>query len=307
MLSTCEWLFQHPGFQNWYNDEVSNEHSNLFWIKGKPDCGKSTLMKAALERARRRECKNRARRAVVTYFFNARALSALEKSAPSLYRTIVHHLLSSGDLLRPLFMERFALKNPGLSGENWTVEGLQRFLFDSVECDEPFDLCLFIDALDEAQYEDDVRDMISFLIQLADRASSMNGCCHSKMCLSSRYLFRGRPTLIFLQPVSFQCQTPLLFVTSASPSPILPLFLHHSSFIVYMNFVRNLERSAKCSLSNFNLGNTFSPGLSPSAAKPERLFADRSFLDACDRGFFLYTRSKMSLRSLPSKAGKFSS
>lgn len=187
LLSTCEWLFRHPGFQSWYNDEASNEHNGFLWIKGKPGCGKSTLMKAAFERVRKKKAKDCAQQAVVPYFFNARASSTLEKSALGLYRTIVNHLLSSGHFLQPLFMKMFALKDPGRLGENWTVEELEGFLFDSVECGEPFKLCLFIDALDEAQYEDDARGMIGFLVQLADRASSIEGSCHLKICLSSRH------------------------------------------------------------------------------------------------------------------------
>lgn len=48
------------------------------------------------------------------------------------------------------------------------AEELQDFLYNAVESYESFRLCLLIDALDEAKYEDDVRQMIGFLIQLSD-------------------------------------------------------------------------------------------------------------------------------------------
>ncbi|KAJ9661292.1 hypothetical protein H2198_002035 [Neophaeococcomyces mojaviensis] len=171
----------------WYAGGSLDEHNGFLWIKGKPGCGKSTLMKAALDWARKRKRKNRVRPTIVPYFFSARASASLEKSALGLYRTVVHHLLSSCDFLRPLFMDRFALKDPGQSGEKWTAEELQVFLFDAVESNEPWDLCLFIDALDEAEYEDDVRHMISFLVQLSDRALALHDSCKLQICLSSRH------------------------------------------------------------------------------------------------------------------------
>jgi len=187
LLSTCEWLFHQPDFKTWYEGCSVDEHSGFLWIKGKPGCGKSTLMKAALEWVRKRKNKKHIKKTVVPYFFNARASASLEKSALGLYRTLVHHLLSSCSFLANSFMDRFSFKDAGQSGENWTVEELQEFLYDTVESSEPFELCLFIDALDEAEYEDDVRHMIGFLVHLADRALAINSSCRLQVCLSSRH------------------------------------------------------------------------------------------------------------------------
>ncbi|KIW16424.1 hypothetical protein PV08_06476 [Exophiala spinifera] len=187
LLSTCQWLFHHPHFQTWYEGDSSAQHSGFLWIKGKPGCGKSTLMKVLLEWARKRKSKDRGRQSVVPYFFNARASASLEKSSLGLYRTVVHHLLSSCPKLGILFAEKFAFKDPGQLGEQWSVEELQEFLMDAVESNESFGLCLLIDALDEAEYEDDVRDMIRFLIQLSDRASASDSSCKLRICLSSRH------------------------------------------------------------------------------------------------------------------------
>lgn len=187
LFPTCHWLFRHPHFQSWYESRSSDQNSGFLWIKGKPGCGKSTLMKAALEWARRHKGRKRGRYAIVPYFFNARASASLEKSSLGLYRTVVYHLLSSYPPLRTLFAEKFALKDPGQSGEFWTAEELQEFLCDTIELEDSFRLCLFIDALDEAKYEDDVRQMISFLIQLSDRALAMDGSCRLQICLSSRH------------------------------------------------------------------------------------------------------------------------
>ncbi|RMZ84926.1 hypothetical protein DV738_g212, partial [Chaetothyriales sp. CBS 135597] len=155
LLSTCQWLFSHPHFQTWYENDCLAQHSGFLWIKGKPGCGKSTLMKAVLEWALKQKSKDCPRKTIVPYFFNARASASLEKSSLGLYRTVVHHLLSSYPNLKPLFAQTFALKDPGESGENWTVEELQGFLSLAIESNESFGLCLLIDALDEAEYEDD--------------------------------------------------------------------------------------------------------------------------------------------------------
>ncbi|KAL6249525.1 hypothetical protein RBB50_003378 [Rhinocladiella similis] len=187
LLSTCQWLFRHPHFQTWNDTGYSAQHSGFLWIKGKPGCGKSTLMKALFEWARKQKSKDRVRQTIVPYFFNARASASLEKSSLGLYRTVVHRLLSSYPNLRALFAEKFSFKEPGQLGENWTVEELQGFLFDSIESNESFGLCLLIDALDEAEYENDVREMISFLVHLSDRALQNGSSCKLRICLSSRH------------------------------------------------------------------------------------------------------------------------
>ena len=187
MSSTCRWLFCHPYFQTWDESGSSAEHSGFLWIKGKPGCGKSTLMKALLRWAQKRKSRGRGLQTVVPYFFNARASASLEKSSLGLYRTVVHHLLSSCPQLGTLFAEKFALKDSEQLGKEWTVEELQDFLFDAVESNEYFGLCLLVDALDEAEYEDDVRHMIRFLVQLSDRASGPNSSCNLRICFSSRH------------------------------------------------------------------------------------------------------------------------
>lgn len=187
LLSTCEWLLHHPHFQAWYSNDTVNQHSGFLWIKGKPGCGKSTLMKAALEWAEKRNTDGRVQQIIVPYFFNARGSDDLEKCALGLYRTIVYRLLSTYESFRPLFMERFYSLTRGTKGKTWTEEELQNFLCDIVDSNESFRLCLFIDALDEADYDDDVRKMISFLIELSDRALATGDSCRLQICLSSRH------------------------------------------------------------------------------------------------------------------------
>lgn len=205
LLSTCEWLYSHPDFQSWFENDTTRDHNGFFWIKGKPGCGKSTLMKAALEYVKKRRKAKHLRQSIVPYFFNARAAASLEKSSLGLYRNLVHHLLSTYPSLQNLFMEKFNTREPGTHGENWTREELQEFLFDTVEHQEKMHLCLFIDALDEAEYEDDVRRMIRFLIELADRAKLAGGSFQLQICVSSRHyphisIGRGLSLIVEEQP-----------------------------------------------------------------------------------------------------------
>lgn len=79
----------------------------------------------------------------------------------SSFADVVHRLLKIYSSLQAILLEKFSAKNPGLSGENWTREELQEFLFEVTDRREHMRLCLFIDALDEAEYED-VRHMVQF-------------------------------------------------------------------------------------------------------------------------------------------------
>jgi hypothetical protein len=67
----------------------------MFWIKGKPGSGKSTLMKCVLEHIRRQPgaC------TIASFFFNARG-EPFERSIEGCYRTLLHQLLTHVPKLR---------------------------------------------------------------------------------------------------------------------------------------------------------------------------------------------------------------
>ncbi|KAK5095734.1 hypothetical protein LTR70_003404 [Exophiala xenobiotica] len=184
---TCDWLFRHSEFLEWRTAQDVSLHNGFLWIKGKPGCGKSTIMKTALEWTRKENRKQHTEQVVVHYFFNARAPSSLEKSSLGLYRSLTYQLLCACPFMRPLFSTKFALKEPGELDDAWTKEELQDFLGDVVTSTEPSGLCIFIDALDEGEHEDDVRQMISFLVDLSERALEPESLCKLRICLSSRH------------------------------------------------------------------------------------------------------------------------
>lgn len=50
---TCGWLFEHEHFKSWTDPHMLDEHHGFLWIKGHPGCGKSTIMKHAVEWVRK--------------------------------------------------------------------------------------------------------------------------------------------------------------------------------------------------------------------------------------------------------------
>ena len=177
---TCDWLFCHKDFKAWLQDNRLAEHRGFFWLKGKPGSGKSTMMKNALDLAKKRRSKNTI---ILSYFFNARAPSALEKSCLGLYRSLVHQILRNIPKSQSTFFDKFLSKERNGRVDEWTQEELQDFLIDVVKTiDAP--LKLFIDALDEGD-ENDVRKMIHFLQELGRHSES--SFMRPRICLSSRH------------------------------------------------------------------------------------------------------------------------
>lgn len=187
LSNTCEWLFEHSQFKEWLSAQSIHKHNGFLWIKGKPGCGKSTLMKTALEKMRDYALQQREDLTVLHYFFNARATTSQEKSTLGLYRLLTHQLLTKLPQLKLLFAAKFAYKQPGDSDDAWTKEELQDFLCDVVMSAEPLAIYVFIDALDEGEQEDEVRQMVNFLVDLSERALRPGSACSLRVCLSSRH------------------------------------------------------------------------------------------------------------------------
>lgn len=178
---TCTWVFQHEKFVSWSDENEWPEHKGFLWIKGKPGCGKSTIMKAALDWTR---INWPAYWKIVSYFFNARASSAFEKSSLGFYQSITHQLLSALPDLKHAFLRAFLSKCRGDSVEGWSISELQGFLIEVVQSSARPPLCLFVDALDEGD-EDDIRCMVDFLEEISSHAAASKETF--QVCLSSRH------------------------------------------------------------------------------------------------------------------------
>lgn len=169
---TCTWIVEAPEYVRWRDESCLPEHHGVLWIKGNPGCGKSTLMKYALDIAQKRDDGN----IIASFFFNARG-QPLEKSAEGMYRSLLRQVLSK---LPHLYSDRSHIKQ-----QIWSVETLQTMLQTSVLALKPEEhLVLYIDALDEC-VQDEVRDVVGDFEELVDLAVSRG--LRFSICFSSRH------------------------------------------------------------------------------------------------------------------------
>jgi hypothetical protein len=95
---TCEWILRSACYLDWIDDAKLNQHAGLFWIKGKPGAGKSTLMKFALAHTEKVMHKE----VIVSFFFHARGID-LQKSTTGMYRSLLWQILAQLPKLRVCF------------------------------------------------------------------------------------------------------------------------------------------------------------------------------------------------------------
>jgi uncharacterized C2H2 Zn-finger protein len=143
---SCAWMFRHESYTKWVNED-----HGLLWIKGKPDSGKSTLMKKIL--ASFEEQKDL--KQVHLYFFFHRRGDPLQYTQIGMLRTILHQLLGQVPAVRGKFREVWQEKTRLQGGKgkavDWRIEELRDtfspLLLTAAENDT---VRIFIDALDEA-------------------------------------------------------------------------------------------------------------------------------------------------------------
>ncbi|KAK0651118.1 hypothetical protein B0T16DRAFT_453620 [Cercophora newfieldiana] len=149
---TFEWIFHHEQFTDWLQFG-----SGIFWIRGKPASGKSTLMKFICSDQRTHQLLHdwtqEGKEIHAAFYFHFRG-TALQKSFEGLLRSVVHQVLSQQPSLYCI-MELSALEayqeRPYLGkSQFWTVEELERALRKVLAQNiKPLSLILFFDALDE--------------------------------------------------------------------------------------------------------------------------------------------------------------
>jgi len=194
---TCEWFLQNRCYLDWIDDAKLNQHAGLFWIKGKPGAGKSTLMNFALAQAENKTNEE----AVISFFFHARGIE-LQKSTIGMYRSLLWQLLQRMPGLRAcLHSTNLTMlddsEHSDWSPPEWSLEMLKDsfekvVLRFSLGLERPLgnvpnsleSLVCFIDALDECE-ESQIRDMVSFLESLCEKTVSSD--YKFRVCLSSRH------------------------------------------------------------------------------------------------------------------------
>lgn len=170
---TCGWILSDPTYVQWMDDSKLGEHHGLLWIKGKPGTGKSTLMKYALEQAT-------AHFTILSFFFNARGKTELEKSTSGLYRSLLFQLFK----LHPELQQNVDWFIQPSSMQRWNLNILQNMFVSAIRTTGKRPIICYIDALDEST-ESEIREMVDVFDQLGKLTASSEILL--RVCYSSRY------------------------------------------------------------------------------------------------------------------------
>jgi len=179
-VGTCEWLITHPEYHKWLNSTKDEPHSDVLWIRGKPGTGKSTMMKFALRRAK----EAMPDKIVISFFFNARGDDS-EKSAASMYRSLLAQLLRCLPALQTIFEAPVfdAQRHREPQDIRWTAELLKELFAAAINSMGNSSVICFVDALDECNRDED-RDTVSFLEGLCQTYARPE--TDFRICLSTR-------------------------------------------------------------------------------------------------------------------------
>ncbi|PHH73219.1 hypothetical protein CDD80_3951 [Ophiocordyceps camponoti-rufipedis] len=182
---TFEWIFDYQPFVSWLSAD-----EGMFWIKGKPGSGKSTMMKFICLDQRIREYGHDFSRIkseiTVTFFFNYRG-TPLQKSLPGLLQNVLRQVLEqlvSFDKAEPI-LELLLTKLPAAMQESisWTRQRMEEALRIVLNQDRAhLSVTFFIDALDE--YDGLPENVVRFLKYLIERPSE--SLTKTRVCFSSR-------------------------------------------------------------------------------------------------------------------------
>ena len=202
--TTLEWIFEGPKeetkFLPWTNFADWLLHGDgIYWVNGKAGSGKSTLMKYIYNDKRTSQLLSQwsgSKSILVATFFFWNSGTQDQRSQTGLLRSLLYQILHHRpELVHLMFPEEHAMlqdQTPNAIQKfphyTWSLRRLQdsvRQLIDMQDLD--FNICLFIDGLDEFEGNDDQNDR-QYLIELFRSLASSPSV---KVCLSSR------PLLIF--------------------------------------------------------------------------------------------------------------
>ena len=185
---TFHWLFDPDtvSFSTWLREDTGSS-SPIYWIKGKPGSGKSTLMKFAIDDARTWEILKSSPGpdwTCASFFFHDRG-SAIQKSLLGMLQEVTGSLLYQlPELLFCVQPEYIKLATTQKSSRpKWDIDSLKSALFNMVEQRKiRLRLIFFLDALDEhAGDNDELAHILKETIQKVD-----NDRVVVKVCLASR-------------------------------------------------------------------------------------------------------------------------
>ncbi|KAJ5100272.1 hypothetical protein N7456_006324 [Penicillium angulare] len=159
---TCEWLLKSPEYLRW------NDKHGLFLIRGKPGCGKSTILKFLLDQ--RPEAVGPSSSIALSFFFLANG-TELQSTILGFFRSLLLQLLEQDEQSRSIFMKACAkFATPG-GKDNQQIKWQQieleaHFQKLVIECSARRKISIFIDALDEC-IDKDRYNLIAFCHKLS--------------------------------------------------------------------------------------------------------------------------------------------
>ncbi|KAH6892523.1 hypothetical protein B0T10DRAFT_295192 [Thelonectria olida] len=167
--------------QTWtsFTSWLRSKNNEIFWIRGKPGSGKSTLMKFVIDNENTRRLLEQwsPGTKILSHFF-WKIGSSPQNSIKGLLCSMLHRILSqSHDLVDQVF-HRFKDSLSMDSYHDWSVRELENVVFSILE-EGALSTCIFIDGLDEISD----KDGFSKLMDLVEKLNAHNGV---KVCVSSR-------------------------------------------------------------------------------------------------------------------------
>lgn len=167
--------------QQWYSfSSWLQSDDKLFWIRGKPASGKSTLINFIINNdATKRLLDSRSRNPdtrILSHFF-WKIGSERQNSIKGLLSTLLYEILCEDRDMVPQVLERFDLSQHD-SYDDWSAQDLEKVLFTVLQTQSRL-TCIFIDGLDE------ISDKDGFL-KLMDIVQKLGSCRNLKVCVSSR-------------------------------------------------------------------------------------------------------------------------
>ncbi|KAM0544845.1 hypothetical protein ACHAPJ_011590 [Fusarium lateritium] len=163
------------GFTSW----LESNDQEIFWVRGKPGSGKSTLMKFVIENesTSRLLVSWRPDARIVSHFF-WKIGSPPQNSIKGLLCSLLYSALDGNSAMIDRVLEHFKASSSKDSYHDWSVRDLEEVLFLTLESQiQP--ICFFIDGLDEVSDKERILDVKRLITKL-------NAFNNIKVCVSSR-------------------------------------------------------------------------------------------------------------------------